>query len=82
MPIRRLSARPSGCSLIQSSWSILVACWRIKHIDVLIEAVTRINRQPDSKAAVEAVIIGSGPMQDGLEQQAGDNPAIKFLGQI
>jgi glycosyltransferase involved in cell wall biosynthesis len=53
-----------------------------KHVDVLIEAVKRINRQRDSKVAVEAVIIGSGPIMDALKQQAGDNPAIRFLGQI
>jgi len=54
----------------------------VKHVDVLIEAVSRINRQPDSKVAVEAVIIGSGPILDALKQQAGDDPAIRFLGQI
>jgi glycosyltransferase involved in cell wall biosynthesis len=54
----------------------------IKHVDVLIEAVTRINRQPDSKVAVEAVIIGTGPILDALKQQAGGDPAIRFLGQI
>ena len=53
-----------------------------KQVDVLIEAVARINRQPDYKAAVEAVIVGSGPMKDDLELQAGGNPAIKFLGPI
>jgi glycosyltransferase involved in cell wall biosynthesis len=53
-----------------------------KQVDVLIEAVARINRQPDSKAAVEAVIVGSGPMKDALELQAGGNPAVKFLGPI
>jgi glycosyltransferase involved in cell wall biosynthesis len=53
-----------------------------KHVDVLIEAVDSINRQSDSNVAVEAVIIGSGPMLDALKQQAGDNPAIRFLGQI
>jgi len=53
-----------------------------KQVDVLIEAVARINRQPDSKAAVEALIVGSGPMKDALELQAGGNPAVKFLGPI
>ena len=53
-----------------------------KHVDELIEAVARINRQPDSKVAIEAVIVGSGPMKDALELQAGGDPAIKFLGPI
>jgi glycosyltransferase involved in cell wall biosynthesis len=53
-----------------------------KHVEVLIEAVSRINRQLDSKPAVEAMIVGSGPMRDALELQAGDNPAIRFLGPI
>jgi glycosyltransferase involved in cell wall biosynthesis len=53
-----------------------------KHVDELIEAVVRMNRQGDSQTVVEALIIGSGPMKDVLEQQAGGNPAIKFLGPI
>lgn len=53
-----------------------------KHVDVLIEAVARINRQLDSTALVEAVIIGSGPLKDALKKQAGDDPSIKFVGQI
>lgn len=53
-----------------------------KRVDVLIEAVARINGQPGSKAAVEALIVGSGPMKDALEMQAGGNPAIRFLGPI
>jgi glycosyltransferase involved in cell wall biosynthesis len=53
-----------------------------KQVNVLIEAVARINHQPDSKVAVEAVIIGSGPTEKALKQQAGDDTAIRFLGQI
>jgi glycosyltransferase involved in cell wall biosynthesis len=52
----------------------------IKDVDVLIEAVARINGQTDSK--VEALIIGSGPMKDELERKAGGDPAVKFLGPI
>jgi glycosyltransferase involved in cell wall biosynthesis len=54
----------------------------VKHVDVLIEAVALINRDFDSKAAVEAVIIGSGPKMDALKHLAGENPAIRFLGRI
>ena len=53
-----------------------------KRVDVLIEAVARINRQSISKTAVEAVIIGSGPIEDALKQQAGDDPAFRFIGHI
>jgi glycosyltransferase involved in cell wall biosynthesis len=70
---------------LQPNSVVLVYIGRLledKQVDVLIEAVARINRQPDSKAAVEAVIVGSGPMKDALELQAGGNPAVKFLGPI
>ncbi|MFZ0739693.1 MAG: glycosyltransferase family 4 protein [Candidatus Acidiferrales bacterium] len=53
-----------------------------KRVDMLIEAVARINREPNSRTAVEALIIGSGPIEDALKQQAGADPAIRFLGQI
>ncbi|MGA7521118.1 MAG: glycosyltransferase family 4 protein [Acidobacteriaceae bacterium] len=53
-----------------------------KHVEVLIEAVTRINRQAGSQPPVEALIVGSGPMRDALERQASGDPAVKFLGPI
>lgn len=52
-----------------------------KRVGDLIEAVKRINGR-QGKRAVEAVIIGDGPMRESLERQAGDDPAISFRGEI
>ncbi|CAK0775056.1 conserved hypothetical protein [Gammaproteobacteria bacterium] len=53
-----------------------------KHVDELIEAVVRLNRQSASEVTIEAVIIGAGPMEKVLKQQAGNVLEIKFLGQV
>jgi glycosyltransferase involved in cell wall biosynthesis len=74
---RKFGMRPSSTVFV-----FIGRLLEIKHVDELIEAIIHINRRADPEVAVEAVIIGSGPVMDALENQAGDDPAIRFLGQI
>lgn len=54
----------------------------IKRVDLLIEAVRRINRDRLSRRFVEALIIGSGSCEAALKEQAAAVPGIHFLGAL
>ncbi len=55
---------------------------QFKRVDLLIEAVRLINRERAPERAVEAIIIGSGPLEADLKGQAADVPGIHFLGEL
>ena len=54
----------------------------IKRVDLLIEAIRRINGDGLSGRFVEALIIGSGSCEAALKEQAADVPGIHFLGAL
>ena len=53
-----------------------------KQVDVLIDALGRIDREKLCSRPVEALIIGAGPMLDSLKVQASSVPGIHFLGDM
>jgi glycosyltransferase involved in cell wall biosynthesis len=55
---------------------------QFKRVDLLIEAVRRINRDRLAARPVEALIIGSGPIEEQLQAQAANVPGIRFLGAL
>jgi glycosyltransferase involved in cell wall biosynthesis len=55
---------------------------QFKRVDLLIEAARRIQADQLAQRPVEFVIIGSGPLEAELKQQAWDVPGIHFLGAL
>jgi glycosyltransferase involved in cell wall biosynthesis len=55
---------------------------QFKRVDLLIEAVRLANRDRTGKPAIEAVVIGSGPLEAELRTLAADVPQIHFTGQL
>ncbi len=53
-----------------------------KRVDLLIEAVRRIARDRTTAKPVEALIIGSGPLEADLKEMAADVPEVHFLGAL
>ena len=53
-----------------------------KRVDLLIDALRRINAEHLASRPVEAVIIGSGPAEAELKAQAADVPGIHLLGAL
>lgn len=54
----------------------------IKRVEILIEAIRRINAQDGGNLFVELLVIGGGPLEGELRQMAADIPGIRFLGEI
>jgi glycosyltransferase involved in cell wall biosynthesis len=73
----RLGLRPDSIVFVQIGRLV-----QFKRVDLLIEAVRRINHDRLSTRPVEAVVIGSGPLEDELKAQASDVPGIHFLGAL
>jgi glycosyltransferase involved in cell wall biosynthesis len=73
----RLGLRPD--SIVFAHIGRLV---QFKRVDLLIEAVRRINDERRARRPVEALIIGSGPVEDALRTQAAGIPGIHFLGAL
>jgi glycosyltransferase involved in cell wall biosynthesis len=55
---------------------------QFKRVDLLIEAVRAANRDRAGKAPIEAVVIGTGPLEAELRAMAADVPQIHFTGQL
>lgn len=53
-----------------------------KRVDLLVEAVRRIARERLTTRPVEALVIGSGPLEAELRQSAADVPQVHFLGSL
>ncbi len=54
----------------------------IKRVDNLIAAVRKINRGGLSKRVVEVLVVGGGPREAELKEQAADVPEVHFLGAL
>jgi glycosyltransferase involved in cell wall biosynthesis len=54
----------------------------IKRVDVLIEAVRKINRGGLSKRSVEVLVVGGGSCEEELRNLAVDLPEVHFLGSL
>ncbi len=55
---------------------------QFKRVDLLIEAVRRINRDRLSQRPVEVLIVGGGPLEAELTAMAKDVPEVHFLGTL
>jgi glycosyltransferase involved in cell wall biosynthesis len=55
---------------------------QFKRVDLVIEAVRRINQNRLAGKFVEALIVGSGPVESELKAQGRDVPGIHFLGAL
>lgn len=51
---------------------------QFKRVDTLIEAVRRANLHRGDRPAIEAVVIGAGPLEAELRAQAADVPQVHF----
>jgi len=52
----------------------------MKRVDLLIEAVRKINGA--SRQFVETIIVGAGPAEDDLKTLASDVPGVRFVGEL
>jgi glycosyltransferase involved in cell wall biosynthesis len=73
----RLGLRPDSIVFVHIGRLV-----QIKRVDLLIEAVRRIHQDQLTTQFVEAIIIGSGPLEEELKAQAADVPGIHFLGAL
>jgi glycosyltransferase involved in cell wall biosynthesis len=55
---------------------------QFKRVDLLIEAVRLANQNRGGKPAIEAVVIGSGPLEGELRAMAADVPQLHFTGAL
>lgn len=55
---------------------------QFKRVDLLIEAIRRVNRDRAGRPPVEALIVGGGPLEAELKATAGGMPELHFLGTL
>jgi glycosyltransferase involved in cell wall biosynthesis len=74
---RRLGLRPDSIVFLHIGRLV-----QIKRVDLMIEAVRRINDEHLASRPVEALIIGSGPAEEELKAGAAGIAGIHFLGAL
>jgi glycosyltransferase involved in cell wall biosynthesis len=74
--------REFGLQLDSAVYVFIGRLTPIKRVDLLIEAVRKINRDGLSKRFVEALVIGGGPREAHLKELAADVPEVHFLGAL
>jgi glycosyltransferase involved in cell wall biosynthesis len=74
---RELGLRPDSVVLLYVG-RLLPA----KQVDLLIQAVRRINSMQLCRRPIEALIIGDGPAAGGLRARAVNLPSVRFLGAL